>query len=170
MNTPDNASPTEHLRYEFAQLEKMRQQIFSDMETLRQQEHNLRSYESRLRGAPAPTGTSIAPFTGNPRDVDLEREKLSRQRALVEAERRSLADERIALREEKSALAQYAEALKQREAWLEVQEREWKAKSFAPPPAPVPAKKPASVAPFGLRLGFNEVPFSGIFGSNRRSA
>jgi hypothetical protein len=48
-----------------------------------------------------------------------------------------------------------------------VQERELKAKAFAPPPE---VKKPASVAPFGIRLGFNEVPFAGIFGSNRRSA
>ncbi|MBI5424694.1 MAG: hypothetical protein HZA32_11480 [Opitutae bacterium] len=168
MNTPDNANATEHLRYEIAQLDKMRQQIFSDMEALRQQEQNLRSYESRLRGAPPPTGTTIAPFTGGSREIDAEREKLSRQRALLEAERRSLADDRIALREERTALAQYAEALKKREAWLEVQERELKARAFAPPPAPV--KKPASVAPFGLRLGLNEVPFSGIFGSNRRSA
>jgi len=168
MNTPDNVNPADHLRYEIAQLEKMRQQIFSDMEALRQQEQNLRSYESRLRGAPAPTGTTIAPFTGSSHEIDVEREKLSRQRALLEAERRSLVDDRIALREEKTAVAQYAEALKKREAWLEVQERELKAKAFTPPPAP--AKKPASVAPFGLRLGFNEVPFSGIFGSNRRSA
>lgn len=169
MNTPDNVNPADHLRYEIAQLEKMRQQIFSDMEALRQQEQNLRSYESRLRGAPPPTGTTIAPFTGGSREIDAEREKLSRQRALLEAERRSLADDRIALREEKTAVAQYAEALKKREAWLEVQERELKAKAFAPPPA-APVKKPASVAPFGLRLGLNEVPFSGIFGSNRRSA
>ena len=168
MNTPDNATPADHLRYEIAQLEKMRQQIFSDMEALRQQEHNLRHYESRLRGAQPPTGATVAPFSGGSREVDAEREKLSRQRALLEAERRALTDERIAMREEKGALAQYAEALKQREAWLQVQERELKVKAFAaPPPA---AKKPASVAPFGIRLGFNEVPFAGIFGSNRRSA
>lgn len=168
MNTPDNANPVDHLRYEIAQLEKMRQQIFSDMEALRQQEQNLRHYESRLRGAPStPIGGTVAPFTEATREVEAEREKLSRQRALLEAERRALTDERISLREEKSALAQYADALKQREAWLQVQERELKAKSFAPPPE---TKKPASVAPFGIRLGFNEVPFAGIFGSNRRSA
>jgi hypothetical protein len=167
MNTPDNATPADHLRYEIAQLEKMRQQIFSDMEALRQQEQNLRRYESRLRDAPIPIGGTVAPFTEATREVEAEREKLSRQRALLEAERRALTDERIAMREEKAALAQYADALKQREAWLQVQERELKVKSFAPPPE---AKKPASVAPFGIRLGFNEVPFAGIFGSNRRSA
>jgi hypothetical protein len=167
MNTPDNATPADHLRDEIAQLEKMRQQIFSDMEMLRQQEQNLRHYESRLRDSRPPMACTVTPFTSAPRDVDAEREKLSRQRALLEAERRALTDERIAMREEKTALAQYAEALKQREAWLLVQERELKAKAFAPPPE---VKKPASVAPFGIRLGFNEVPFAGIFGSNRRSA
>ena len=49
--SPSNDSPTDHLRYEVAQLEKMRQQIFSDMEALRAQEQNLRNYESRLRGS-----------------------------------------------------------------------------------------------------------------------
>ncbi|MBI2514319.1 MAG: hypothetical protein HYV96_20290 [Opitutae bacterium] len=168
MNTTDNATPADHLRYEIAQLEKMRQQIFSDMEALRQQEQNLRHYEARLRGTQPPVGATVAPFTGNARDVDVEREKLSRQRALLEAERRALTDDRIAMREEKTALAQYAEALKQREAWVDMRERDLKVKAFAPPPAE--AKKPASVAPFGIRLGFNEVPFAGLFGSNRRSA
>lgn len=168
MNTTDNATPADHLRYEIAQLEKLRQQIFSDMEALRQQEQNLRHYEARLRGSQPAVGATVAPFSGSTHEIDVEREKLSRQRALLEAERRSLTDERIAVREEKTALAHYAEALKQREAWVELREREMKAKASAPP-VPEP-KKPASVAPFGLRLGFNEVPFAGIFGSNRRSA
>jgi uncharacterized protein (DUF3084 family) len=168
MNTPDNATPADHLRYEISQLEKMRQQIFSDMEALRQQEQNLRHYEARLRGSQPAAGATVAPFTGSTHEVDVEREKLSRQRALLEAERRSLTDDRLAMREEKTALAQYAEALKQREAWIDLRERELKVKAFTPPPAVT--KKPASVAPFGIRLGFNEVPFAGIFGSNRRSA
>jgi chromosome segregation ATPase len=168
MNTTNDtpAAAADHLRYEIAQLEKMRQQIFSDMEALRQQEQNLRSFEARLRGSQPPVGATVAPFTGSSHEIEVEREKLSRQRALLEAERRSLTDERLAVREEKTALAQYAEALKQREAWVELRERELKAKSFAPPPAAT--KKPASTSPF--RFGFNEVPFAGIFGSNRRSA
>lgn len=139
----------------------------SDMEALRVQEQNLRTYEARLRGTPPPTGATIAPFVVDNHELALAREKLSRQRALLEAERRALADERIALREDKAAVAQQAEALKQREAWIELRERELQAKSFAPPPV---AKKPASVAPFGLRLGLNEVPFAGYFRPDRRSA
>ena len=168
MDTHDQPSaPREHLRYEISQLEALRQQIFADMETLRQQEQNLRSYETRLRGAAPAQSATTAPFLTDNLELAAAREKLSRQRALLEAERRALADERIALREDKAAVAQHAEALKQREAWIELRERELQAKSFAPPPA---AKKPASVAPFGLRLGLNEVPFAGYFRPDRRSA
>jgi len=162
----DPASHDDHLSYEISQLEKLRQQIFSDMETLRQQEHNLRTYEARLRSLPPPSGATVAPFSGDHHDLAAAREKLSRQRALLEAERRALTDERIALREEKAAVSQQSETLKQREAWVELRERELQAKQFAPPPAP-PEKKPESAAPFGLRLGFNEIPFAGYF---RRSA
>lgn len=165
----DTPAPTDHLRFEVSQLEKLRQQIYSDMELLRQQEQNLRTYESRLRGTPQPTGVTVAPFVADNHELAVAREKLSRQRALLEAERRALTDERIAVREEKAALTALAESLKQREAWLELRERELKAKSFAPPPE-IAAKKTASTTPFGLRLGLKEVPFAGYFRSDRRSA
>ena len=173
-SSPDNAMttpaevPSDHLRYEIAQLEKLRQQIFSDMEALRTQEQNLRSYEARLRGSlpPLPTVTQ-APFAGSPHEIDVEREKISRLRALLEAERRSLVDERLAVREEKAMLAQKAEELKQREAWLVTRERDAKAKAFAPPPG---ARKSASGSPFSLRLGLNEVPFAEYFRSQSKSA
>lgn len=167
--SPSDPAPSDHLRYEVGQLEKLRAQIFSDMEMLRQQEQNLRTYESRLRGIQPTSGATVAPFVGDSHDMAAAREKLSRQRALLEAERRALTDERIALREEKAAVAAQLEGLKQREAWITLRERELKAQSFPPPPAAVP-KKTASASPFGLRLGFNEVPFAGYFRSDRRSA
>lgn len=156
------ASPL--LSDERLRLDRLRQQIHSDMDLLRAQEENLRRYEAQLRGSqppmPGPVGGAV------PSDLPSEREKLSRLRALLEAERRALVDERLILREEKAALALQAEQLKQREAWVELREREAAARQFAPPPE----NKPASRAPFGLRLGFAEMPFAGLFRSQRRSA
>ena len=164
MNPTNESTPaTDHLRYEVAQLEKMRQQIISDMEALRTQEQNLRSYEARLRQAPSAQVTQ-APFAGQ-HEFDAERDKLSRLRGLLEAERRSLVDERLAVREEKEMLAHKAEELRQREAWLEVRERDFKVRAFEAPP-----KKASSSSPFGIRLGFNEVPFAEYFRSQRKSA
>lgn len=146
---PDNAMNTpaentiEQLREEAAQLEKLRQQLYSDMEVLRTQEQNLRSYEARLRGSAAPHPAPVSRAAHH--EFDAEREKLARLRALLEAERRALVDERLAVRDEKAALAHKAEELKQREAWVEVREREVKAKAFA---APVPRAKPGSASPF----------------------
>ncbi|MBA3849463.1 MAG: hypothetical protein C0502_05635 [Opitutus sp.] len=160
---PNNDTPSGHLRHEAAQLEKMRQQIMSDMEALRTQEQNLRSYEARLRQMPA-AHVAPAPVAGA-REIDAEREKLSRLRGLLEAERRSLVDERLAVREEREALAHKAGELKQREAWLEVRERDFQARSFAAPPP-----KAAGASPLGFRLGLNEVPFAEYFRSQRRSA
>jgi hypothetical protein len=135
-----SSTPTDHLRYEFSQLEKMRQQILSDMDALRVQEHNLRSYEAKVRGSRSPMPT--APVAADSA-LDAERDKVARLRALLEAERRAVVDERLVLREEKELLAQKAEELKQREAWIEVRERDLQARSFAPP-----AVKTASASPF----------------------
>jgi chromosome segregation ATPase len=158
MNPTNDPAFPDHLRFEVAQLEKMRGQILADLETLRQQEHNLRSYEARLRGAP-PAATAPAS------DLDADREKLDRLRGLLEAERRAVVDERLAIREERAALSVQADDLRQREAWLEVREREFQARQFAPPP-----EKAADVSPFAFRLGLNEVPFAEYFRGSRRSA
>jgi len=158
-----NSTPSFHSRAdELVRLDQLRHQIVSDMEMLRAQEENLRRYEMQLRGSQPPMPLPAA----LQQESEAEREKLARLRALLEAERRALVDERLLLREEKAALAQRTEELKQREAWLELREREAAAKNFAPPPE----KKPASSAPFGLRLGLTEVPFAGYFRSQRRSA
>lgn len=158
-----NATPSSPSRAdELVRLDQLRRQITSDLEMLRAQEENLRRYEMQLRGSQPPMPLPAA----MQQESEAEREKLARLRALLEAERRALVDERLLVREEKAALAQRTEELKQREAWLELREREAVAKSFAPPPE----KKPASSAPFGLRLGLTEVPFAGYFRSQRRSA
>jgi hypothetical protein len=136
--------PADYLRDETAQLEKMRRQIFSDMETLRTQEQNLRIYEARLRGSGSAAG---AP------DLDVERDKLNRLRALVEAERRALVDERLSVREEKVLLTQKAEELKKREAWIELRERELRTQSFAPPPKAKPPVSALQAARSLLSLG-----------------
>lgn len=159
MNPTNDPAFPEHLHHEVAQLEKMRGQILADLETLRQQEQNLRSYEARLRGVPP-----SAPAAPSP-DLDAEREKLGRIRGLLEAERRAVVDERLSLREERAALAAQAEDLRQREAWLEVREREFQARQFTPPP-----EKASDASPFAFRLGLNEVPFAEYFRGNRRSA
>jgi len=139
----------DHLRYELGQLEKMRDQILHDMESLRTQEANLRAYESRLRtpaGAP-PAGGSRAPLAAD--SLEAEWEKFQRSRALLEAERRAVTDERIALREQTESLRQREESLKQREAWVAVRERDLAAKAM-PPPHQLAKKKAASLtqAPF----------------------
>lgn len=135
MNTPHDQVPSsEQLSQEMAQLERIRQQIFSDMEALRTQEQNLRTYEARLRDS-GPLHPAAAPMSADGQhQLDVEREKISRLRALLEAERRALIDERLIVREEKSMLAEKAEQLKQREAWIDARERDFAAKAFAPPP------------------------------------
>lgn len=152
MSTP--AAAPDHLRYEIAQLEQLRQQIHSDMEVLRAQEHNLRSYEAKLRDSQPPiVPATRAPFSaGALPELDAERDRLSRLRALLEAERRALVDERLIVREEKAALEQKAAELKQREAWLVTQEHAAKVKAFAPPP-PKASANPFRTAKNLLSLG-----------------
>lgn len=156
-NTPD------HLRYEATQLEKMRRQILSDMDSLREQENNLRAYEARLRdsqnpmGQPVPapasqTAPTATPFAGrvgagaSAGSLEGEWEKLQRSRTLLEAERRAFTDERTELREKQANLVQREEALRQREAWVEIREKELAAKAM---PAPT-ATKPTSHSPFEM--------------------
>jgi hypothetical protein len=123
-STPDSTSQaTDILRAEVAQLEKIRQQIASDMETLRTQEANLRVMENRIRDSRPPL-PAAAP-SADQAMLDAERDKLSRLRALTEAERRALVDERLAVREEKAMLERKAEELKQREAWLDAREKDF---------------------------------------------
>lgn len=157
-STTENSA--DHLRYEATQLEKMRRQILSDMDSLREQENNLRAYEARLRDSHSPmgqpagsTGTTATPFAGrvgagaSAGSLEGEWEKLQRSRTLLEAERRAFTDERTELREKQANLVQREEALRQREAWVEIREKELAAKAM---PAPVPPKPAASHSPFEM--------------------
>jgi len=137
---------------ERAQLEKMRQQILTDLEALRAQESNLRQYEQRLReAAPAVvTGSSNSRPPMSSDSIEQEWEKIRRSRTLLDAERRAFLDERLELRENLADVRLREEGLRQREAWLAVQEKEFAARAAAPAAIPLPpAAKPSFVsAPF----------------------
>lgn len=157
--TPENDNNAEHLRQEVSQLEKMREQILSDMENLRAQETNLRAFESRLRGSCPPqgmTGFTQPPMGAGSRSplLDAEWEKFQRSRALLEAERRALNDDRMAIRDDKAELVQRDEALRKRESWIEIREKELAAKAMPAPKAPkAPSHSPFEAAKnlFSLR-------------------
>jgi uncharacterized protein (DUF3084 family) len=154
--SPENDNNAEHLRYEISQLEKMREQILADMESLRTQENNLRAFETRLRGScppQAPTGLTQAPMGAGSRSplLDAEWEKFQRSRALLEAERRAMNDDRLALRDEKVELQQRDEALRKRESWIEIREKELAAKAMPPPKAPSHSPFEAAKNLFSLR-------------------
>jgi len=144
----DPTPATDPLRHEVAELAKLRAQVHSDMEALRTQEENLRTYAARLRGAPPPLGAATTatrpPLPAHElADLDALREKLARTRALLEAERRALVDERRAIREERATLEAKAAELRQREAWVETRERDLAVKAM-PPPGPRQAAPAAS--------------------------
>ena len=140
----------DHLRYELGQLEKMREQILHDMESLRTQESNLRAYEARLRtpaGAAPAASVSRSPVATD--SLEAEWEKFQRSRALLEAERRAVTDDRLVLREQAEALRQREDALKQREAWVATRERDLAVKAMPPPPQLAKKKAPSlTQAPF----------------------
>lgn len=158
--SPTIAAPTVSPQAEeTARLEKLQQQIASDMEALRAQEANLRAYESRLREArpqPGPVAAGAAPSSD---ELNAAWEKFQRSQALLEAERRALTDERMAYREQAAALKAREAELKRRESWLVQREA-----ALAAPKE----RKPASRG--GLRLGLNAIPFADMFRSHKKSA
>lgn len=178
----------EQIRFEISQLEKMRVQIMSDMESMRAQESNLKAFEARIRDSmpPLPMSGSRPSFetssrpifesssgsrpsfevrsTGNSNPgLDAEWEKFQRSRALLEAERRGLTDERLLLREERDILKQREEALKEREEALKQREAQiaLREKNLRPDDEPPPPSKPTSSSPF--------VAAKNLFGIRRAS-
>lgn len=161
------------IRFEISQLEKMRAQIMSDMESMRAQETNLRAFEARIRDSmpPLPFSGSRPSFevggsrpsfensgsrpsfevrsNSNPPNLDAEWEKFQRSRALLEAERRGLTDERLLLREEREIFKQREESLKLREEALKQREAQVaiREQNLKPEEELVPAK-PTSSSPF----------------------
>ncbi len=168
----------EQIRFEISQLEKMRAQIMSDMESMRAQENNLKAFEARIRDSMPPmpmTGSrpsfessgsrpsfEVRSTNSNP-GLDAEWEKFQRSRALLEAERRGLTDERLLLREERDIMKQREETLKQREEALKVREAQLavREQNLKPDDEPPPPPKPTSSSPF--------VAAKNLFGLRRAS-
>lgn len=176
-NTEKDINP-EQIRFEISQLEKMRSQIMSDMESMRAQETNLKAFEARIRDSMPPipmTGSrpsfessgsrpsfEVRSSNSNHPGLDAEWEKFQRSRALLEAERRGLTDERLLLREERDILKQREETLKLREETLKQREAQVaiREKNSKPDDEPPPSK-PTSSSPF--------VAAKNLFGLRRAS-
>lgn len=128
---------------ETARLEKLRDQLSSDMEAMQQKEASLREYEQRLRllvehaqghQAPTPRASKFIVMTGPDRaELDAAWEKYHRAQALLEAARRGLSDDRLALREREERLSVREQELARREAWVKVREQELAAAAMPPP-------------------------------------
>lgn len=146
---------------EAAHLEKLRDQISTDIETMHQKEASLREYEQKLRNlvdqvqntrppqatvAPHHPQTSAGP-TQN--DVDSAWEKYNRAHALLEAARRGLSDDRLALKDREEQVMIREQEVARREAWVKVREAEVAAKTKALEEAAAkPAKPSFTMAPF----------------------
>jgi hypothetical protein len=148
-STPDNT--------EAARLEKLREQISTDMEAMQQKEASLREYEQRLRllvehahGSQSPKNASQFHVTSGPSraDLDAEWEKYERAHALLEAARRGLSDDRLALKEREEQVMIREQEVARREAWVKVREQELAAKAMAEVPPPPKAKATFTTAPF----------------------
>lgn len=130
-------------RTEVAHLERLRQQLSTDMEAMEQKEASLREYEQRLRllvehanGQNAPAaGTQQYRFSNAPdrANLDAEWEKYQRAHALLEAARRGLSDDRLALKAREEQVAAREHELARREAWIKAREAELTAKAATPP-------------------------------------
>lgn len=145
---------------ETAHLEKLRDQISTDIETMHQKEASLREYEQRLRtlvdqvqntrppqATAAPHHHQSAGPTQN--DLDTAWEKYNRAHALLEAARRGLSDDRLALKDREEQVMIREQEVARREAWVKVREAEVAAKTKALEEAPAkPAKPSFTVAPF----------------------
>lgn len=132
MNTSTTVDPQEA-----AQLEKMRAQVSTDLEALRQKEASLKEYEQRLRllvdhahqsSAQLNAGQHFVPSGPSQAELDSQWEKYERAHALLEAARRGLCDDRMVLkdREEKVTLREVEVA--RRESWAKIREQEIAAK------------------------------------------
>jgi len=136
-------------RREAEHLEKLREQLSTDMEAMQQKEASLREYEQRLRlliehahgapAAPAPAASRHYRFTNSPAsgqaELDGAWEKYHRAHALLEAARRGLSDDRLALKDREQQLALREQEVARREGWLKVREQELAAQSMPPPQA-----------------------------------
>ena len=114
-----------------ARVDADRRQLQDDLDLLREQEANLRTYEQRLRSMSAEVEAdrvlNAAPHLSRDpfqRDATLEAAwtRLDRAMDMLEAERRNFSGERLALKEDMDRLQQKEETLQQREKTLSYQE------------------------------------------------
>ena len=149
MNTP-TASDTAR---ETARLEKLREQLSTDIEVMQQKEASLKEYEQRLRllvehahqNPPAQPANKFYVASGpdSQQALDAEWEKYNRAHALLEAARRGLTDDRLAIKERVEILDLREADIARREAW--VQAREQKVAEAAAAAAPTPESNPSFV-------------------------
>ncbi len=144
-----NTSPHVQGSAEESHLEKLRQQLSTDMEAMQEKEASLREYEQRLRllvehahsAKPAPAADHFRYTVGPDHGIDAAWEKYNRAHALLEAARRGLSDDRLLLKEREEQLRQREEEVARREAWVKVREQEIAAKAM---PSPIKAKARAA--------------------------
>jgi hypothetical protein len=144
---------------EAAHLEKLRNQISTDIETMHQKEASLREYEQRLRSLvelqhslppQSLAAQPVAPLAGPTQaELDTKWEKYERAHALLEAARRGLSDDRLALKDREEKIMIREQEVARREAWVKVREQELIAKAKEPAPVQVTKAKPS----------FTEAPF-----------
>jgi hypothetical protein len=153
---------------EAARLEKLRQQLSTDIEVMQQKEASLREYEQKLRQLveQASVGQSAQNsnqhYVTNGREaLDTEWEKYERAHALLEAARRSLTDDRLALKDREEKVMIREQEVARREAWLKSREQQFAAKAEAEAiAAAAPKKATFTTAPLAaarnlLSLGSN---------------
>lgn len=130
MNTPTAADSAR----ETARLEKLREQLSTDIEVMQQKEASLKEYEQRLRllvehahqNLPAQSANKFYVASGpdSQQALDAEWEKYNRAHALLEAARRGLTDDRLALKEREEKLLLREVEVARREAWVKAREPE----------------------------------------------
>jgi hypothetical protein len=131
---PSTTSETD----ETARLEKLRQQLAADIETMQQKETSLREYEQKLRqlvehaSAGQSTQNANQQYVASGREaLDTEWEKYERAHALLEAARRSLTDDRLALKDREEKVMIREQEVARRESWLKGREQQLAAKAEA---------------------------------------
>jgi hypothetical protein len=149
MNTPTASDSAR----ETVRLEKLREQLSTDIEVMQQKEASLKEYEQRLRllvehahqNPPAQPANKFYVASGpdSQQALDAEWEKYNRAHALLEAARRGLTDDRLALKERVEILDLREADIARREAW--VQAREQKVAEAAAAATPAPESNPSFV-------------------------
>lgn len=144
------SSDAMRVRQESLQLVREKRRWHEDLEMIRAQEDNLRTYEGRLREMQAVLETERVKWTGGPmgavrvQDDSNERAmreawaKIQRTGEILEAERKNFLDDRLNLREQEQVIKQREEQVRDREIRLSMKENAaLRVAAVEPPPSPV---------------------------------